>query len=339
MPDDPHTTVKFPKVVPLVTPRASTPSDPAPKSGASSRPSDAPEWYDDPPTLKGTQSPVVAPRSLPDRALLTVLTGLNVGQVFTLDRNEVVIGRGRTADVQIDDTGISRRHARIVRTEEGRHVLEDLGSTNGVFVNGRRVERMDLSDGDRVQVGPTLVLRFGVLAADEEALARQLYEGSTRDGLTRIYNRRYASERLAAEVAHGHRHGTRLSLILFDLDHFKRVNDSAGHQAGDAVLRVVAAQVQKVIRAEDVLARYGGEEFVVLVRGIEHKNVCVLADRIRVAVERLSIPWESRTLKATVSLGVASLPECGPKATAEALLALADDRLYRAKAAGRNRVC
>jgi diguanylate cyclase (GGDEF)-like protein len=104
-------------------------------------------------------------------------------------------------------------------------------------------------------------------------------------------------------------------------------------------LRVVAAQVQKAIRAEDVLARYGGEEFVALVRGIEHKNAQVMGNRIRLWVERLEIPWESRMIRVTVSVGVASLSECGPKALPEALVALADERLYAAKAGGRNRVC
>jgi diguanylate cyclase (GGDEF)-like protein len=345
MPDDPRATVKFPKVAPLspasgepspVAPSARPPvepSRPAPSPG-----SNPPEWYEDPPTIR-TQVAVPALVAPPTegRASLTVLAGLNAGQVFTLDRDETIVGRGRDVAVRIDDTGISRKHARIRRTE-GRYVFEDLGSTNGVFVNGRRVERIDLANGDRVQVGPSLVLRFALIAADEEALARRLYESSTRDGLTQLYNRKYASERLSAEVAYAARHGTLLAVIMLDIDHFKSVNDSFGHQAGDGVLRVVAAQTQKTIRAEDVLARYGGEEFLVLVRGIEHKNVVILADRMRLAVERLSIPWESRTLKITISLGVASAAECGPLPTPDALVALADSRLYRAKAGGRNRV-
>ncbi len=304
------------------------------------RPS-TPDWDgDDIPTRTDIQIGGAAPSapSSPDRAMLRVLAGLNAGQVFTIQRDETVMGRGRDADLRIDDPGISRKHARILRAAGGRHILEDLGSANGILVNGRRIERADLADGDRVQLGPSLVLRFGLVAADEEALARKLYEGSTRDALTLAYNRKYAGERLASEVAYAQRHGTPLSLLMFDLDHFKNVNDSAGHLAGDAVLRVVAAQVQRTIRTEDVLARYGGEEFVVLVRGIEHKSVFILADRIRVGVERLTIPWESRTLKVTVSIGVASLAECAPKATVEALVALADERLYRAKAGGRNRV-
>jgi two-component system cell cycle response regulator len=318
------------------------PKDPNTPTEPPSKPSANPGWYDDEtPTQRGAQGAIAGPvvQALPDRPLLTVLGGLNAGQVFTLDRDETLIGRGRDAEVNIDDVGISRRHARILRSDGRRYVLEDLGSSNGVFVNGRKVERALLADGDRMQIGPALVLHFRFTTADEEALALKLYEGSTRDGLTGLYNRRYASERLVAEVAYAHRHGTVFSLVFFDLDHFKHVNDTFGHLAGDGVLRVVAAQVRKAIRTEDVLARYGGEEFVVLVRGIAHKDVGVLADRVRTGIERLSIPWESQTIKITVSVGVASLSECEPRAPAEALVALADERLYEAKAGGRNRVC
>jgi two-component system, cell cycle response regulator len=345
VPEDPYTTLKFPKVVPVATPLPTpSPSSKAieAKDGGSSRPSTLPDWDDDEiATQRGKRVSIAGPPLVPSphRASLTVLHGLNAGQVFTVEQDETVLGRGRESDVRIDDVGISRRHARVVRTEGRGYAIEDLGSTNGIFVNGRTVERAELASGDRVQIGPTILLRFSFITPDEEALARKLYEGSTRDALTQLFNRKYATERLAAEVAYAHRHGTLFSLILFDLDYFKRVNDSYGHQAGDVVLRVVAAQVQKTTRTEDVLARYGGEEFVVLVRGIEPRGVGVLAERIRMGVDRLSIPWESRTLKTSVSVGVASLSECGPKAAAEALLALADERLYQAKARGRNRVC
>ena len=306
------------------------------------QPSMVPEWYeDDRPTQRDALVTAAAPAasSSPVRPLLTVLVGLNEGQVFALDHAETFIGRGRDAHVGVDDAGISRRHARIVRLAGPRYILEDLHSANGLFVNGVKIEHVELVDGDRIQVGARLVLRFGHLSADEEALAHKLYEGSTRDALTGLYNRRYAGERLAAEIAHAQRHGTLFGLVLFDIDHFKRVNDTFGHQAGDGVLRVVAAQVQKAIRTEDVLARYGGEEFVVLVREIEHDRVVMLAERIRRGVERLAMPWDSKTIRATVSVGVALLPECGPQATPEALMKLADERLYRAKTGGRNRVC
>jgi two-component system cell cycle response regulator len=342
MPKDPHSpTRKFPKVVPIQTTPPPTASGSAVTTGdRASHPSMIPEWYDDEsPTGEQVAVAALVPAASADRPMLTVLAGLNAGQVFTLERDETVIGRGRDADVGVDDVGISRKHARIVRTAGPCFILEDLGSTNGVFVNGRKVERAELASGDRVQVGPALVLRFRFVTAEEEALAHKLYESSTRDALTRLYNRKYATERLSAEVAYAHRHAALFSLVLFDIDHFKRVNDTFGHLGGDGVLRVVAAQVQKAIRAEDVLARYGGEEFVVLVRGIEHRSVRIMAERIRSGVERLAIPWESRTIKTTVSIGVASLSECQQTASVEALVALADERLYQAKTGGRNRVC
>jgi diguanylate cyclase (GGDEF)-like protein len=221
---------------------------------------------------------------------------------------------------------------------DGKFYVEDLGSTNGTFVGGRRVERAELRAGDRVQIGPNVVVRFAILDEAEEQLAHQLYEASTKDALTKVYNRKYFVERLAAEVAYAQRHKTPLSLVLFDLDHFKKVNDTHGHLAGDVVLRVVAAQVQRTIRTEDVLARYGGEEFVVLVRGIPHANVAHFGERVRKAVERLTVPWEQIQMKATISVGVASLSECDDKATGDTILHKADERLYRAKSAGRNRV-
>jgi two-component system cell cycle response regulator len=318
-------TVEFPNVKPLErSPRSSLP----------------PEWLDqDAPTAPTTENSIpVAPASrAKDRALLTILTGLNAGQVFTLDRPETTIGRSKEAHVRIDEAGISRAHARIVRTEDGRFIVEDLRSTNGLFVNGARVTRGELGTSDRIQIGPNVVFRFALLDAEEEERARQLFESSTRDALTRAFNRKYLAERLSAEVAYAGRHGTTLSVILLDLDHFKRVNDSHGHQAGDAVLRVVAAQISRLIRAEDVFARYGGEEFLVIVRGIAHANVALFAERIRKAVEQLSIPIGDLRLRASISMGVASLSEC-PTRGVESLLQLADQRLYGAKAGGRNRV-
>jgi diguanylate cyclase (GGDEF)-like protein len=299
-----------------------------------------PEWLDeDVPTSPATESQIaLSPaNSAKDRALLTMLSGLTAGQVFRLDKSETFIGRARDAGVRVEDVGISRRHARIVRTQEGRFVLEDLGSKNGVFVNGRRVDRAELATSDRVQIGPSAILRFALLDAAEEDLALRLYESSTRDALTRAFNRKYLAERLAAEVAYAHRHETRLSVIMFDLDHFKRVNDTSGHMAGDLVLRVVALQVTRLIRAEDVLARFGGEEFVVIVRGIGHGNVARFAERIRHSIEQLVIPLDEVKLRVTASFGVSSLAECSDKSV-DGLLQIADERLYKSKLAGRNRV-
>ncbi len=285
------------------------------------------------------KSLAVPSRITNDRATLTVLNGFNAGQVFALDEQEHVLGRGTEADLWAEDPAVSRRHARITHTPDGEYVLEDLASTNGTFVAARRTERCELASGDRIQLGPNLLLRFAIVDDAEEEMQRRLYESSTRDSLTRAYNRKYFGERLFAEIAHAERHTSHLSLLMLDLDDFKITNDTHGHLAGDLVLRVVSAQVMRLIRMEDVFARYGGEEFVILVRSTGHASAVRLAERTRVTLEQLSIPSKDVALRVTVSIGVASLSELGDHGGGTELVALADERLYRAKLGGRNRVC
>ncbi|MEO8878664.1 MAG: GGDEF domain-containing protein [Polyangiaceae bacterium] len=290
--------------------------------------------------------PTQAPRELlgGQRVQLLLLSSTNAGQVFTIEPSQIetILGRGRSAHVCIEDVEASREHCKIsIRDIEGskHYVLEDLGSKNGTYLNAEKIDgETELRSGDRVHLGPNLVLRFSLVDETEESLARQLYETSTRDALTRAYNRRYFIERLTSELAFAQRHQTRLSVVLFDIDRFKIVNDTHGHMAGDAVIRGVSACVARLIRTEDVFARYGGEEFVLMVRGISHDNVDLLAGRVRSAIERLSISFAHLELHVTVSIGVASLSEFPTTIATEPMIALSDERLYRAKQGGRNRV-
>ncbi|HEY3820103.1 MAG TPA: GGDEF domain-containing protein [Polyangiaceae bacterium] len=318
--------------------------EPAPRS--SNRPSLV-QWEEEESSTRTTDAAIVAalpsnPALQGTRGVLTVVSGPSTGRVFTVAESgqETIVGRGKEAQVRIDDAGASREHARFLETPDGSYVVEDMGSTNGTFVDGKRIERAELHSGDRIHIGPNVIISFAVVAAQAEHVAQQLYESSVRDALTRIYNRRYLVERLASEFAYAKRHKTRLGVILFDLDLFKRVNDTHGHLAGDEVLREVAALVQRMVRAEDVLARFGGEEFVLLVRGIEHVNVGRFAERVRSAVERLEVAFEDLVLHVTVSLGFATIDELAEDhRDADGLLGLADERLYKAKSDGRNRVC
>ncbi|HEY6461508.1 MAG TPA: GGDEF domain-containing protein [Polyangiaceae bacterium] len=322
-----------------------TGDEPAPRSN---RPSLS-EWTDEESSTRTTDAaiavvPMAGPARLHTRAIVTVVSGPSTGRVFTMDPGaaEMVIGRGRESQVRIDDAGASRAHARILASEDG-YDIEDMGSTNGTFVDGRRIERASLESGDRIHIGPSVVLSFAIVDAQAERVQQQIYESSVRDPLTRAYNRRYLVERLASEVAYARRHKTHLGLVLLDLDHFKRVNDTHGHLVGDDVLREVSALLQRLVRVEDVFARFGGEEFVLIVRGIEHANVGRFAERVRLAVERIEVASHASpesVVRITMSLGFASLAEL-PDAQREqsALLQLADERLYKAKTAGRNRVC
>lgn len=273
-----------------------------------------------------------------DRATLTILSGINAGQVFAIDGTEHVVGRGTEADLWVEDAGVSRRHARITCRSDGRYFVEDLGSTNGTFLGNQRIDICEVKPGDRIQLGPHVILRFAITDDAEEELQRRLYESSTRDALTRVYNRKYLTERLTAEVAYSRRHKVKLAMLLLDLDDFKQTNDTYGHLAGDMVLRLVAAQMQRLIRVEDLLARYGGEEFVILARSTGKTEAVRLAERIRESVSTLEIPISDRSINATVSIGVAGLPDVAPEGGSNELIALADARLYRAKAEGKNRV-
>ncbi len=274
-----------------------------------------------------------------DRAALTVMTGITSGRVYTIEQAETVIGRAPEADVWLEEASISRKHARIVKRADG-FTLEDLESTNGTFVGGVRVDEHHhvLESGDHIQLGPNLIFRFAVVDEAEVVLQRRLYESSTRDALTRAFNRKYLHERLAQEVAHARRHNAQLAILMMDFDLFKTINDTYGHLAGDEALRSVADLVHHLVRLEDVFARYGGEEFVVLARSTSHTDALVFAERLRAAIDARTIDVDGKAIKVTVSIGVASLSEL-PNAGALELLSLADSRLLRAKAAGRNRVC
>jgi diguanylate cyclase (GGDEF)-like protein len=343
-------TVPFPP--PKDAPQASTP-EAAPSAPASSGrtsgiplapPSSDASWTSGEVAADRTTDPAmsVAPSSgaTKDRATLTIISGINAGQVFALDGTDHVIGRGTEADLWLDDGGVSRRHAKVSCRSDGRYFVEDLGSTNGTFVSGQRVTVCEIRPNDRIQLGPHVTLRFAITDDAEEELQRRLYESSTRDGLTRVYNRKYFQERLTAEVAYSRRHKVKLAVILIDLDDFKQVNDTHGHLAGDMVLRLVSAQMQRLLRLEDLVARYGGEEFVVLARSTGKTEAVKLAERIRESIAGLEIPVAAdHSIHVTMSMGVASLPDVAPEGGPTELLALADARLYKAKGEGKNRVC
>jgi diguanylate cyclase (GGDEF)-like protein len=272
-----------------------------------------------------------------DRATLTVLAGMNAGQVYALDGTDHVIGRGTDADVWIEDSGVSRQHARIICGSGGRYFVEDLGSTNGTLLGSTRISKAEIRPGDRLQIGPHVTLRFQITDDAEEELQRRLYESSTRDALTRLYNRKYFAERLFAEVAYSRRHGVKLAVLLLDLDDFKATNDTYGHLAGDMVLRLVANQVQRTIRVEDLLARYGGEEFVILARTTGRSEALRLGERILQAVQGLEIQiTPEHAIRCTVSIGAAVLTDVPRDGGPNELLALADTQLYRAKSEGKN---
>jgi two-component system, cell cycle response regulator len=287
-------------------------------------------------SINGSTARLVPPQPTKrDRAVLVRMDEAHAGQVTTTDGPEIRLGRHPTSTIVLDDEGISRSHARIFQSAN-RYYVEDLKSSNGTYVNGVRIDRVEVVDGAMIQLGPRVSFRFSVVDEHQERILRQLYESSVRDALTGAFNRQYFMERLSGELAYANRHGTTASLLILDIDHFKKVNDTYGHPAGDAVIKTVALTAQQALRTEDVFARYGGEEFVVLLRGIALEGAARAGERLRRALIASPTTHEGRIIEATVSIGCACLD--GSERTAEALIAVADRRLYAAKRGGRNRV-
>ena len=325
--------------MPAVRPSVSSPLPPMPVQGREPFVSLTEYDDDDEVTSVGRVTELGEPPPTPlirDRALLIRMDGAHAGAVFRVSPEGFRIGRSRDTDFRIDDDGISRSHARIFQ-EGGEYFVEDLGSSNGTFVQGVRASVQPLEDGDVVHIGPRVCLRFALADENQEKLLRQLYRSSVHDSLTNAYNRQHFDERLQTELAYANRHRTAVSLVLFDIDHFKQVNDTYGHQAGDAVLCHLAGTVAPRLRTEDVFARYGGEEFAVILRGIDLPGAHRVGERLRTAVSASPPVFEGSLIPITISVGAASLM-CTEDRNAAGLVAAADRRLYLAKNGGRNRV-
>jgi diguanylate cyclase (GGDEF)-like protein len=281
----------------------------------------------------------VDPLATKRAGILTIATGLDTGRVLAIPPGEVsTLGRSGDCTFTFDDASLSREHARVMRVGT-EYFLRDESSRNGTFVNNVRLTKaVALKNGDRIQLGSSTVLRFALVDEEEQRALKRVFEAATIDGLTGVYNRKHLEERITSELAYAARHKTSLAVVILDVDHFKKVNDTYGHLGGDAVLVAFAQLLKAEVRPEDVLARYGGEEFVVLLRGSTAAQGLELAERLRQKVEKLVVPFDGREVRITSSGGVASLSEPGMASEREALLAAADSRLYRAKQSGRNRV-
>ena len=272
-----------------------------------------------------------------DQAYLIVLAGSAMGEMFKIARPQTIIGRGQTAHLRMMDDGISREHCEI-QIEGESMILHDLGSTNGTFCRGLRVDRQVLEDGDKILVGSSTVLKFTYHDSLDEVFQRQMYESALRDDLTKTFNKKYFTDRLESEFAFAMRTKADLSLVTFELDHFKAINDTHGHPVGDEVLSDMAQVVAALIRAEDVFARVGGEEFALICRGADHAHGLAVAERVRQAVVGHSFTTGKAAIPVAVSAGVATIPDAR-LTDSQALIAAADQALYEAKRTGRNRVC
>lgn len=249
--------------------------------------------------------------------------------------SQIEVGRSTSAEISLPDVlSVSRHHARLHYRGDV-VTLEDLESTNGTYVNDRVVDGIEeLQSGDRFQVG-TVHFKFLREQDPEHAYHLAIYQLVTQDGLTEIFNRRKFTEEADREFSRASRYGRPLALILFDIDHFKAINDRFGHLCGDFVLKRIAGQVKEMLRPEQIVARIGGEEFAVLCPETDLEGAGALAERLRETVAAEPFEFAGVGVEVRCSFGVAALrPDLS---SSEQLFALADRALYQSKRAGRNR--
>lgn len=269
-----------------------------------------------------------------EQACLVVIRGAELGVRADLGDVDLVIGRAPGCGFRLDDPGVSRQHCRIWR-DGAAWRLRDLGSTNRTYVNGAVVDEVELREGDRIGVGDT-VFKFVRAGSVEERYHRELYERASVDALTGLYNRRKFRELLEQALLRTLERGTPLALVFVDLDHFKRINDSHGHQCGDAVLCAVADIIRGQLREGDAAGRLGGEEFAVFLPDTPIAAAVEWAEALRGAVAGARHRVGALEIAVTASLGVAAWSPEQP--TSAELMRAADEQLYAAKAAGRDRV-
>lgn len=294
-------------------------------------------WLDDP-TLSVPRGGPEGPEGLPTFALVAY-AGSALGRVYTLVPGRNLLGRSADAHIPLVDGEVSRLHAQVLVSPGAPQELmvEDLGSTNGTRLNGVRLSgKRACAPGDRIGLGGHV---FKVVSLDplERAFHESLQDMSLRDALTGLANRRNTLAVLEERFTLGRDSGQALSLVALDVDHFKAVNDTHGHPAGDEVLRGVGRILAAAVAGAEVAGRIGGEEFLLVLPGSTLSEALARAERVRAAAEAARHQVPGASLAATLSLGVAEM-DAGDQSAGD-LLGRADKALYQAKGEGRNRVC
>tara|TARA_B100001971_G_scaffold215195_1_gene260325 strand:- start:154456 stop:155364 length:909 start_codon:yes stop_codon:yes gene_type:complete len=269
-------------------------------------------------------------------ACFLVVGGELNGTIFDLVDGETTVGRNPDCTIPLEFGGISRKHFKVV-VDDKTATVHDLGSSNGTFLNNQKIEApIALNKGDMVKIGE-IALKFLPKGDTERLTYDKLHEEANTDGLTKCYNKMYFNNKLDLEVKKSKVTGQPLSLIIFDLDHFKHLNDNYGHDAGDYVLKEKAQLLRdNGIRKGDVFARYGGEEFVVLLPNTNLKQAFEIAERLRKLVEEHNFVYDNQKLPVTASIGVADYRQ-GVN-TGTDLFKRADSAVYKSKEGGRNQV-
>lgn len=275
----------------------------------------------------------------PRQPHVVLFIGPDSGKRFKLRPGIMTIGRAPEADITIDDDWASRIHAVIEWADEVIRI-KDNGSTNGIYVDYRRVDSAILAQGVPLQIGHS-VMKVDFKDDAEIRLEEDLLRNACIDGLTGIFNRQHFMKRAIEEYSYARRNGLPVGLIMIDIDRFKPINDTHGHQMGDFVLNKFATVINQLKRKEDIFARYGGEEFVIIPCGqIRMDEVFGFCERIRHAIEVCEFRFGDTSIRITASFGFHTCKIVKNKkieTQLNAMIKKADQALYNAKENGRNR--
>lgn len=269
----------------------------------------------------------------PHRPVLVVLSGNEMGLRKRVDGN-ALIGRDPSADLVLTDAGVSWHHARVEDRGDS-FALVDLGSTNGSSVNGVKLRESPLAQGDKLVLGRT-VLRFEVQDPLEQAYDEQVQRMLDVDDLSGLYVRRFFDRELGRLIDAARAKGTRVSLLVMDLDGIKKINDTHGHLFGAYTIGEAGHVIGRVVGSRGIATRFGGDEFCAALTGLDEAEACAVGEEIRAAIAAHTFVREGVRLQPGISIGVGVFPDtAGDQA---ALFQRADEALYRAKQGGKNRV-
>lgn len=261
-----------------------------------------------------------------------------VGKQYPISGSDIVIGRSVESQVYIDDKSLSRSHAKFAVNGSDVSVI-DLGSTNKTVVNGQVIPPLAsclLKNNDQIKTG-NVIFKFLEKGSIESMTNATMYERAQKDALTGAHSKGALLEKGPEAMKRAEVLAEPFSLVTFDIDHFKKINDNYGHPGGDYILRELCQIViTKLIRANDFFARYGGEEFVLLLSGSPTKTATEVGERIRHTIETHEFVFEGKKISVTISVGVATKLPTETEWTQ--IYDRADKALYQSKQGGRNRV-
>lgn len=269
---------------------------------------------------------------------VTAISGPRTGLSFLIEPDTAItLGRSPEADIQVVDTGISRNHINM-RFDGSSVIVKDLNSANGTYVNGTKLTgKIEIKNGDQVSIGVSTVLKFSLNNQLDTEYKDYVEEQLSKDTLTQAYNRKAFAHFLNSTFIAAKRDFSSVCLFMIDVDNFKTINDTYGHQIGDKILKHIAEKLINTVRSADIVCRYGGDEFAIICPNLDSLSGLQLAEQLRHNIEIMKFTSNGKKINTTLSIGVSNFPENDIQCVSQ-FIAYADKAMYKAKRKGRNQI-